>query len=222
MMTILTKISNEHFQGTALAEIPLEQIDMPQGRAPRGLVHSIQTQGLIEPVVLAAPNASVGQDLYPVIAGRRRLQALREIGAETVIAILQAGTLSENAGATLSENLLRSRNLVSEIQAYRDLRRLGKQAEEIQKELGLFKRDVKALAVLASMAPVTESMLYEGRIAPSAAKVLAKLSREDQEAYFAQADPDTGKFTLATVTAWRKNLLFSAKQMSFLADIPYE
>lgn len=220
-MKILTHLNSSNFAGSSVADVPLSEIDLPEGRAPRGLVKSIKNQGLIEPVVLTFPNPDVGDQFCHVIAGRRRLMALRELNAESVVAIMQAGTLSQNAGQTLVENLQRSRNLLSELQAYRDLLREGKSSEEIQKWLGLFKRDVKLLQTLANMAPITEVMLHQGRIAPSTAKVLAKLSKEDQQAFFEQPGTDeTSKFTLESVHAWRKSCLFPRQQLSFLASIP--
>lgn len=220
MCTVLSTITNPHFAGVALAEVDLSEIDIPAGKAPRGLVRNIRQHGLMEPVILVSPARDIGQEHYSVVAGRRRLMALREIEAETVVAILQSGTLSENAGSTLSENLLRSRNLVSEVQAYRDLVRQDMTDEEIQVWLGLFKRDVKSLSLLSSMAPITESMLICGRLSPSAAKVLAKLDPEQQKAFFDQQDQEEGKFTLAAVQEFRKQCLFPGHQLSFLEGIP--
>lgn len=83
-MRVLTNIQVAHFAGSSLAEVALSEIDIPDGRAPRGLVKSIRNHGLIEPVVLTQPSPEVGDDLCHVIAGRRRLMALRELEAQTV------------------------------------------------------------------------------------------------------------------------------------------
>ena len=220
MRTLSHITKSASFAGAFLAEVLLSEIDIPEGRAPRGLVHSIRNLGLIEPVVLTEPSPEFGNPLCHVIAGRRRLLALQELKKTSVIAIMHNDSLADNAQHTLSENLMRSRNLVSELQAYRDLRRNGKTDEDIQVELGLFKRDVKQLAMLASMAPITETMLTVGRIAPSSAKVLAKLSHSDQEQFFSHVKEDC-KFTLASAKEWRMRCLFPHNQLTFLEDIPF-
>lgn len=216
-MKCLAKIESPSMRPAMLCEIPLAQIRIPEGRAPRNLVKNIQARGLIEPVVLR--QAEDGSDGFEPVAGRRRLQALLEMGCQSVIAIVRVEADDQcPADITLSENLVRSRNLLSEVHAYREMRQSGRSMEDIQKELGIFKRDLKTLDILSNMSPMTESALGSGQLSPSGARVMAKLPTEAQNAYFTQSASE--KYTLESVKVWRMSYLFQPDQMSFLMEIP--
>lgn len=216
-MKCLTKIESPSMRASMLGEIPLTQIHIPEGRAPRTLVKNILARGLIEPVVLRL--AEDGSGGFEPVAGRRRLQALLEMGCKSVVALVRVENDGQSpADITLSENLVRTRNLLSEVHAYREMRQSGRSLEDIQKELGIFKRDLKTLDVLSSMGLRTESALAEGLLSPSGAKVLAKLPTEAQEAYFTQSGAE--KYTLESVKVWRMSYLFQPDQMSFLLELP--
>ena len=216
-MKCLATIESPSMRTSMLGEIPLTQIHIPEGRAPRTLVKNILARGLIEPVVLRL--AEDGSSGFEPVAGRRRLQALQEMGCTSVIAIVRTeGEGHSPADITLSENLVRSRNLLSEVHAYREMRQSGRSLEDIQKELGIFKRDLKTLETLSSMSPRTEAALESGRLSPSGAKVLAKLPAEAQDTFFTQCAAE--KYTLESVKLWRMAYLFQPDQMSFLLEIP--
>lgn len=216
-MKYLAKIDSPSMRPSTLGEVPIDKIHVPDGRAPRNLVKNIMARGLIEPVVLR--QAEDGSDGFEIVAGRRRLQALLEMGCKTVVAIVRSETDAQSpADITLSENLVRSRNLLSEVYAYREMRQSGLSMEDIQKELGIFKRDLKTLEILSSMSARTEAALESGQLTPSGAKILAKLPPEMQDAFFTQSASE--KYTLESVKAWRMSYLFQPDQMSFLLEIP--
>lgn len=209
---------NPFMKGTFVDDLSLDQIDIPEGKAPRNLVRSIQEQGLIEPPVVQ--QCDYGETRYRILAGIRRLQAVQEINPEgTVVAIVRTHPYN-GAEITLSENIVRSRNFVSELHAFRDLRRLSLSEEDIQKQLGIYKRDVKKLAQLAQLSVAAESALAHGKISPSAALVLAKMPRTVQDEFFASCPAETSKYTLASVKTWRMQHLLPSSQLTFLADMP--
>ena len=218
-MKVLCEIETATMYAT-VAEVALSDIGIPEGRAPRNLVRSIAHQGVIEPVILKY--ATFGDNQFEVVAGRRRLQACRELKLESVVSLVRAKAESETALAsvTLSENLVRSRNLLSEVEAFRELRMGGLDDDVIQSELGLFRRDVRGLETLSQMAPATEEALRTGKISPSSAKTLAKLPPDVQEAFFSENPPEKSKYTLKSVQAWRMRYLFPSNQMSCLETIP--
>lgn len=114
---------NPFMKGAFIDDLPLSQIDIPEGKAPRNLVRSIQEQGLIEPPVVQ--QCDYGEIRYRILAGIRRLQAAQEISPDgTVVAIVRVHNYN-GADITLAENIVRSRNFVSELHAFRDLRRLS-------------------------------------------------------------------------------------------------
>jgi len=122
---------------------------------------------------------------------------------------------------TITENLVRSRNYVSEIQAFRELHKQSLSDEDIQKQLGLYKRDVKKLAQLSNLSDKAEKALENGKIAPSAALVLAKLGKRQQDDFFAEHPDSVSRYTLASVKDWRMQQLLPDSQLSFLADMPF-
>ncbi len=215
-----SEFCNPFMKGTFIDDLPLSQIEIPEGKAPRNLVRSIQEQGLIEPPVVQ--QCDYGETRYRILAGIRRLQAVQEISPEgTVVAIVRVHHYN-GADITLTENIVRSRNFVSELHAFRDLRRLSMTEEDIQKQLGLYKKDVKKLAQLAQLSLPAEHAMAQGKLSPSAALILAKMPAAVQDEFLASCPPETSKYTLASVKAWRMQHLLPSAQLSFLADIPLQ
>lgn len=216
---IQTKFNNTLMSGVFVDDLPLKNIEIPEGKAPRNLVRSIREQGLIEPPVLLENQH--GNRSLTILAGIRRLQAIREINAEALVVAIIRSDAKASPGVTLCENLVRSRNFVSEIKAFRELRKQSLSEDEIQKTLGLYKRDVKKLAQLTTLSKLSEEALEAGKIAPSSAMVMAKMSKSQQDAFF-DAHPDAvSKYTLASVKDWRMKQLLPDAQLSFLADMPF-
>lgn len=213
-----TPFKNAIMCGVFVDDLPLHSIDIPQGKAPRNLVRSIQEQGLIEPPVLL--ESSYGRQTLTILAGIRRLQAIREINPDATVAAIIRNDAKASPAVTLSENLVRSRNFVSEIQAFRALRRQSLSEEDIQKALGLYKRDVKKLAQLTNLSETAEKALEAGKIAPTAAMVLAKMKKSQQDDFFAEHPDAVSKYTLASVKEWRMRQLLPDAQLSFLTDMP--
>ena len=217
-MMSATPFSTPFLSGKFADEIPLSDIDIPGGKAPRNLLRSIREQGLIEPPVLV--EHPYGDQRYGILAGIRRLQSIREIDPNaTVVAIIRCDAQA-SPGVTIAENLVRSRNVLAELEAYVELKRQSLSDEDIQKSLGLFKRDVKTLAVLRNVCPSGKTALREGKLAPSSAMVLAKMKASQQEAYFDEHPDAVSKYTLASVKEWRMRQLLPDAQLSFLADMP--
>ena len=212
-----TAFTNPYSSGVFCDNMPLSHIDIPEGKAPRNLLRSIREQGLIEPPVLLDRGDGSGQ--LGILAGIRRLQAIRELAPQgAVTAIIRSDRLA-SPGVTLTENLVRSRNLLSELDAYLSLLKQGMDDDDIQNAMGIFKRDLNTLNQLSHLGPKAKAFLGEGKIAPSSAKVLAKLSIKDQDAFFSEHGTQA-KYTLASVKAWRMHCLLPNAQLSFLKDMP--
>ena len=91
---------------TALAEVPVAAVD--DGRNVRmaadvELVKSIKALGLLQPIVVREKDGG-----YELVAGRRRLEAVKALGWETIPAVVH-GELSDDGltAASLSENVER-------------------------------------------------------------------------------------------------------------------
>lgn len=98
-------------QGPILTSVPIEQID-PSPRNPRRklghleeLADSIQTYGLLQPVVLRAQEKN---GRFEIVAGHRRVAAARELGWTEIPAIFRWVDDDEAFLLTIIENLQRS------------------------------------------------------------------------------------------------------------------
>lgn len=216
---VKTTFKNTLMCGVFVDDLPLHRIEIPDGKAPRNLVRSIREQGLIEPPVLLETH--YGEQIFRVLAGIRRLQAIREINPEAHVVAIIRNDAQASPAVTITENLVRSRNYASEIQAFRELHKQSLSDEDIQKQLGLYKRDVKKLAQLSNLSDKAEKALENGKIAPSAALVLAKLGKHQQDDFFAEHPESVSRYTLASVKDWRMQQLLPDSQLSFLADMPF-
>ena len=109
--------------GPELAELAVEQIH-PNPRQPRrrfepeagsGLAKSIETQGLLQPVVVR-PRPAGG---YELIAGERRWRAAREAGVAKVPALVREADDQQSLLLSLVENVAREQlSPVEEARAY--------------------------------------------------------------------------------------------------------
>jgi ParB/RepB/Spo0J family partition protein len=90
--------------------------------ALKGLVESIKSEGLLEPIIVR----QVG-DSYEVIAGERRLRAAKMLHWETIEAkLIETISEGETAAKGLIDNLLREDlNPIEEAQGYQDLLNLN-------------------------------------------------------------------------------------------------
>jgi ParB family chromosome partitioning protein len=107
--------SEEHPQALDIQRIPLADIDA-SGNNPRrrltdmdDLTDSIQAHGLLQPVVVRKTG-----DRYTLIAGHRRLEALRRLGWDMVPVVVRAADVDQAYVLTLVENLQRSDLLPTE------------------------------------------------------------------------------------------------------------
>jgi len=110
-------------EGPELAELAVEQIH-PNPRQPRrrfepeagsGLAKSIETQGLLQPVVVR-PRPAGG---YELIAGERRWRAAKEAGVDKVPALVREADDQQSLLLSLIENVAREQlSPVEEARAY--------------------------------------------------------------------------------------------------------
>ncbi len=119
-----------------LATIPVEAIDVEQGHNPRTSIDEAQLKELVRSIreygIVQAITVRTGEDgRYVVVAGHRRLAAAKQVGLDTVPALIRAD--NGNLAAALVENLIRADlDLIEEAQA---LSRLAKAENLKRKEL---------------------------------------------------------------------------------------
>jgi ParB/RepB/Spo0J family partition protein len=178
---------------SSLTEIELAFLDLRYAHtrvaspaAVRALVDSIGRFGQMSPVVVAPdnPRQQGSPPSYVLLDGYRRVEALRRLGRDTVLAELwQVEELDGLVGL-----LVRSRDrcfeVIEEAQLLRELKaRFGLSTEELALRLARDPSWVsRRLALLDSLPPEALSALTAGTLSPWAAgRVLAPLARANPE-----------------------------------------
>jgi ParB family chromosome partitioning protein len=140
-----------------------------------GLAESIRSVGLIQPIIVR--KAGHG---YVVVAGERRLRAVKHLGKIAIKAIvIEAGEV-ENLTMALIENIQRQ-NLdpIEEAKAYRVLiNRFKLKQQDIAKSVGKDRATVANSLRLLNLPEDIQEGITDGRISSGHAKVL--LSLEDE------------------------------------------
>ncbi|MFH7593860.1 ParB/RepB/Spo0J family partition protein [Streptomyces racemochromogenes] len=172
--------------GATFAELPLDAIT-PNPKQPREvfdedalaeLVTSIQTVGLLQPVVVRQA-ASPGR--YELIMGERRWRACREAGLETIPAIIRATDDEKLLLDALLENLHRAQlNPLEEAAAYDQLlREFNCTHDQLADRIGRSRPQVSNTLRLLKLSPQVQRRVAAGVLSAGHARAL--LSVEDTE-----------------------------------------
>lgn len=141
------------------------------------LCQTIKTHGIIQPIVVRLRDGK-----YELIAGERRLRAVKKLGLETIPAIIRDFNDSQTASIALIENLQRE-NLTSieEAVAYQQLIDIHQLTQEsLAQRLGKSQSTIaNKLRLLHLCDPVKEALL-ERKISERHARALLPLNEELQ------------------------------------------
>jgi ParB family chromosome partitioning protein len=139
----------------------------------RELAESIKVSGLIQPVVVRP--AKDGR--YVLITGERRCRASKLAGKEKVPAILRLVSDEQAAEMTIIENLQRSDlNCMEQARAFSRLSQdFGLTQEQIGQRVGCSRESVSNYMRLLRLPMEVQTMLIEGRLDFSMARVLLTL-----------------------------------------------
>ncbi len=172
-------------------EVPLSQLigrknprrTQPERDAHRRLVASIRAQGLLEPLVIGQRSDDTGG--YPVIAGKRRLAALRDIykGKDPKVSCSLRPVEGDAADAVaLAENFAREpMHPLDEAEAFAHLAKDdGKGAEDIAAQFGVTPGYVRQRMKLSALAEVIKAAYREGGIDTATAEAFAAVPEEKQ------------------------------------------
>lgn len=163
-----------------VVRVPLERID-PNPLQPRRrfdpdrieqLAQSITHQGVIQPLVVR-PHPE-RETRFELIAGERRLRAMRLLGWETAPALVRAIADAQLLEAALVENLQREAlTPIEEAQALRDLlERHGYTQETLAGRLGRDRSTIANLIRLLALPLVVQEDLEHGRLTAGHARAL--------------------------------------------------
>lgn len=200
-----------------LQHVPTEQVPDTPGPIPGDLQKSVALNGVLQPVALVLDP----EGTFHMGAGRRRRRAAGLCGHSTIPAIVfhapsvrEAQTLA--AAIALIENLKRSDNPASELDAIERLARLsGVKEEDIAKHLGLSLQTVRKRLKLQTLRPELRAAFREGLMAPTVAESASGLSREQQGELLTALD-ERNKIVAADVATLRQAT--RAEALSMLPD----
>ena len=181
----------------AQPDLPLLPAERPRGQArtiPVAEVHdvnvryqpspelqeSIQDLGVIQPIAVVRRRGGGG---YRVAAGRRRVNACRNLGITEVPALVfPVGTpLRVAASMALAENQHREPNPIDDLHQIEELARNGFVLEQIAADLNIPMNTLRRRMRLASLIPELQEALSERRIALTVAERAALLPVEQQQ-----------------------------------------
>ncbi len=144
------------------------------------LASSIQTQGLIEPLIVR--QLSEGQ--YEIIAGERRWRAAMLAGLKTVSCIIRNYTDQQAAAVTLIENIQRADlNLIEEALGYQRLtQEFHFSQAEVAILIGKSRSHIANILRLLSLCDDIQSLIRDQQLSLGHARVLVGLHPDKQRA----------------------------------------
>lgn len=147
------------------------------------LASSIRERGLIQPIVVRRVDGK-----YEIIAGERRLRAVRSLGLDEIQVIVREATDLEVAELSLIENLQRA-NLtpLEEADQYKILQmKFNLKQEVIAKHVGKTRSVVANMIRLLDLEPSVRELLNATEISVGHAKVLLQLKDPETQVDVAQ------------------------------------
>lgn len=143
------------------------------------LCQTIKTHGVIQPIVIRIRNG-----IYELIAGERRLRAVRKLGLDTIPAIIREFNDSQAASIALIENLQREGlTAIEEAAAYQQLMELhGLTQESLAQRLGKSQSTIANKVRLLNLSEPVKLALMERKITERHARALLSLDDEELQA----------------------------------------
>jgi len=167
--------------GAHFADIPVDQI-VPNPRQPRQvfdedelaeLEHSIREIGVLQPVVVRRVEAG-----FELIMGERRLRATRNVGQETIPAIVRETSDDDLLRDALLENLHRAQlNPLEEAAAYQQLLDdFGCTHDQLAGRIGRSRPQISNTLRLLKLPPLVQRRVAAGVLTAGHARALLGLS----------------------------------------------
>jgi ParB family chromosome partitioning protein len=174
------------------AELPIKEV-MPNPQQPRSdfdaasikaLAESIRSVGLLQPVVVRKAD-----DGYVLVAGERRLRAVKQAGLKTIPAVIRGeGTEGDDLTEALVENLQREDlSVLEEAAAYQQLLEdFGMTHEQVASHVGRSRSAVTNTVRLLSLPVPILAMVQSGELTAGHARALLGTDDEAYATHIAQ------------------------------------
>ncbi|MFD7522167.1 MULTISPECIES: nucleoid occlusion protein [Paenibacillus] len=140
------------------------------------LCQTIRTHGVIQPIVVRVRN-----NTFELIAGERRLRAVKKLGLETIPAIVREFNDSQAASIALIENLQREGlTAIEEAAAYQQLIEMHDLTQEsLAQRLGKSQSTIANKIRLLNLSEPVKMALIERKITERHARALLSLDQEE-------------------------------------------
>lgn len=139
----------------------------------KGLAASIQAVGLLQPIIVRR-----SENNHYVVAGERRLRAVKQAGLKKIRAIVIEADEVKNLTLALIENIQRTNlNPIEEAEAYKVLiNRFSLKQQDIAAQVGKERATIANLLRLLQLPAEIQEALSSGEISTGHAKVLLSVS----------------------------------------------
>ncbi len=207
--------------------VPVDKI-RPNPKQPRrlfapealdDLVKSIQTHGVLQPLLLRRMG-----DHYELVAGERRWRASRQVGLETVPAIIKDVNDRDALELTLIENLQREDlNPIEEAEGFHSLaEQFTLSHEEIALRVGKARATVTNSLRLLTLPDEIKQMLADSRLSAGHAKALLGVSIDEEKCFLARRAVEEGWSVRVLEKAAERLTRAPRKPRAMRDDIPPE
>ena len=172
-------------------EVPLEHLEVSKANARRmsagpaahaELAGTVATHGLLEPLLVRHdPRWKPADGRYLVINGGRRLEVLREIGADYPIPCVLDESAYHPGELSIAGNLHVQLHPVDQVEAFERMRDAGETIEAVADRFGVTVRTVRRRLALAGLAVEVREAWRDGQISTEHAKAFASSSDHDAQ-----------------------------------------
>jgi ParB family chromosome partitioning protein len=200
----------------SLRTVPIEALS-PGPEQPRKrfdperlaeLARSIETQGIIQPIVVSPVVTAPGQARrYLIVAGERRWRAAQQAGLHEVPVVVREVDDDERLELALVENIQRADlNPIEEARAYAQLLQLrGWTQDEMAGRVGKDRSTIANALRLLRLPEKVQEMVREGQLSMGHARTLLGLEQEADIVALAREVVRAGLSVRATEQAVRKH-----------------
>ena len=142
------------------------------------LAESIRSAGLLQPIIVRKQD-----DLYVVVAGERRLRAVKHLGQSTIKSIVIEADEEQNLTMALIENIQRvNLDPIEEAKAFRILiNRFKLRQQDIAARVGKDRATVANLLRLLTLPEEIQQAITDGRISMGHAKVILSVPDDTRQ-----------------------------------------
>ncbi|MEM9462178.1 MAG: ParB/RepB/Spo0J family partition protein [Myxococcota bacterium] len=202
--------------GEGLRTVPIESLspgpEQPRKRFEPGalaeLARSIETQGIIQPIVVSPRTTEAGKPRsYVIVAGERRWRAAQQAGLHQVPVVVREVDDQERLELALVENIQRADlNPIEEARAYAQLLQLRRWTQdELAGRVGKDRSTIANALRLLRLPERVQEMVREGQLSMGHARTLLGLEQEADVIALAKEVVRTAMSVRATEQAVRKH-----------------